>query len=362
MKTRFEFVSKQGVLGALLCGAVLSVGCGGSAVGDPPVGDDVGDDDVGPSDPDDNDDDVVTPRDASGTYALDSQFDVASGIPGDVGNVVNTILDMTDDPYDPATWVLDQIDNDTINTFRPVIEPVLYDLIQNQAPNLVLDLLEMADHLGDVTRQCGIVSELQVTGDIDAGYTAVHTITGFAFEIDGQRTDFYLAELGAEDVVINGVAIDYDADGARLAIGSHDIALPYGGMLALALEDVIIPLIDPNAYSLHDLLQNAIDCTEFGYQVADALGFGSPATYESACETGLAAASDYAMDQVLNIDEVAPVVFQVEGEAIAKDRDRDRMVDQLTRGKWNGLIDYAGSQAALSADDEVNVFTGQRMN
>lgn len=305
------------------------------------------------------------PRDASGSYELDSHFDLATGMPGTAGSVLNTILDMTDDPYDPATWLIEQIDNDILNNFKGVVAPLLYDLIQQQAPGFVGDLIEMGNHLGDIMRHYGLQSQLDVRAgdDVEGGdYVATHVVTGFAFEIDGVSTYYLMEELGASRPTVEGIGFAYDENTARAVIAQHDITVPYGAAIGLALEEVIIPLIDPSASDLHSLLAGAVDCQTFGQRVASELGFGSAATYTAVCQDGLNKASGFVMDQIYGIDQRAPVVLRVDGTAVAKDANRDGTVDSLTRGKWNGLIDYAGQAAELAGADDANTFAGKRMD
>ena len=49
------------------------------------------------------------PTDATGTFKMRSAFDLATNMPGKVGEVSNTIIAMTDDATDPANWILEQI-------------------------------------------------------------------------------------------------------------------------------------------------------------------------------------------------------------------------------------------------------------
>ena len=51
----------------------------------------------------------LPPLDSTGRYSVGSKFDIVSGLPGTAGDIINGFVEMTDDPYDPATFVLDLI-------------------------------------------------------------------------------------------------------------------------------------------------------------------------------------------------------------------------------------------------------------
>lgn len=339
---QFLRLTSTAALAALLG---LTGACAGDS--DEPTDDGAGGDDVG--NPDDDLGGDPTTFLLAGTYEVDSTFDLASGVPGRAGEALALIIDLTDDPYDPATWLLDRIDNDTLNQYRSALEPLLFELIQQQAPDLVQDLLALGNKMGDLTREFGTISELEIR-EAGSGYEASHQLTGFAFEIDGSPYVVTVAELGASSPAAESVALAYD-DRGILTVGDHAVRVPYGGFLALAVDQIVVPALDPFADDLEDLLARAVDCADVGFEIAYELGFGSPSTYEALCETGVTAGAAYLMGELRGIDENAPVTLNVAGTAVAVDRDRDTRVDELTRGTWQGAVDYAGTSAELAQDD-----------
>jgi hypothetical protein len=62
------------------------------------------------------------------------------------------------------------------------------------------------------------------------------------------------------------------------------------------------------------------------------------------------------MDKLTELDGID---LHIAGDARLQETNGDRMVDNLTQGKWSGSIDYLGEAAALAAD--ANVFTGARV-
>jgi len=85
---------------------------------------------------------------AVGSYELDSQFDLVSGIPGSTGDVVNTIIALTDGPNDPASYLLDQLGGtaeDIIDPLRPFVDVIMNQVILQSSPTLVTDLVAVGN-------------------------------------------------------------------------------------------------------------------------------------------------------------------------------------------------------------------------
>jgi hypothetical protein len=132
-------------------------------------------------------------------------------------------------------------------------------------------------------------------------------------------------------------------------------------MYVIALEQAIVPALDPNADDLGDYLNNRVDCTRIGQSIYDQIGGSVPLAnegfYESLCETALEAVAAVAIDKILDYDD-AGVVLRITGKARPRDTNNDKKVDTLQSGKWTGVIDYNGTPANLEADQ--NLFTATR--
>jgi hypothetical protein len=307
----------------------------------------------------------LPPLDPTGSYTMHSSFDMVSGLPGTVGDVVNGFIEMTDDPYDPATFVidlvLDKIDNSTIeglvNTARPVIDGIVNEAILNLAPDFVNNILEVGNKFGQVARNFGTVSTLKIekTGGVEGEeLVGTHTMTGMYFDIDGQRYTFSMAELGMQNLVAEQVTVRMEGE-TKVILGDHDFTLSYGSILMVALNQIIIPLIDPYASNLNELLSGLVNCNAVGVSISDYIGFGSPSLYEGACSIGLTAASGLIEDQIRDLDQ-AGMVLGVNGDAKPQDTNTDRKVDVLLGGKWFGDVTYAGNPANLGD----STFRGER--
>lgn len=311
---------------------------------------------------------VGSPFSLAGSYDIDSNFDVVSGMPGDLGNAINEIIAITDGPNAPATYLLDKLEDELGSTaanilgaLRPGIDATVADLIRQNAPNLVNDLINLGNDFGEAARKFGtdstfVITESSASGD--SGYVARHTMHGFHFRVNNQNFGFTNDELGEEDVEVANIGVSMTAD--KVTVQAHDMPIQYGGFLAMALENVLVPAIDPNATSLYELLDSRIDCNAVGAALNDAIGFGGASFYAGACRGAVAAAANAVIDQLLDIDEKAQVTLKITGTARMQETNGDRKVDSLTQGKWSGAIDYLGEQGNLEGD--VNTFTGTRVS
>ena len=305
------------------------------------------------------------PLSVVGSYNLSSKFDVASGLPGTLGDIVNTVIDFSDGPNDPATFILDIAEeelsspfDDLLSAARPGLDAVVNDMIKENAPDIVNDLLEMANDLGEVSRNFGTNSIIAIVSDPieGTGANGTHTMTGFHFTIDNQNYQFTNAELGVENVTVNGISVGMQ--NGLVNFSNHNMPIQYGGFLAMALEQVIIPAIDPNAANLEEFLLNRINCAAVGQAISDFIGIGSASLYEGVCIQGIAIGAELAISELIDIDDSAQVILQIAGQARVNDTTGDRKVDTMTQGKWAGAIEYLGESGALGTDS--NVFTGAR--
>jgi hypothetical protein len=312
-----------------------------------------GDDDGGPP----------KPLDASGTFAMRSTFDLATNMPGTAGTVINTIIAATDDTDDPTRWIVDQVLGQLADgTIKSALElgrdlavGALNKKLLDLAPDFVTTVVQVGDDFGELARHVGLNETLTLTRS-DAGYTAVHSVVGLHYKLGNQQGDFLFANYHVSNVVVSNVSVTMDATG-HLTIAAHDVPLAYGELLRLALDAAIIPLIDPSARSLNELVAHKVDCKAVGKTVADAIKFSSAAgTIEAACVGGLASAANYVYSKIGDIDGTA-LRFSLNGSARAVDKTADRKIDVIQTGTWAGTLAYGSTPAPLAPA----TFSGERM-
>ncbi len=298
-------------------------------------------------------DDAPKASDVSGTYRMQSQFDIATNMPGKIGEIGNQFIAATDDPDDPTNWMLDQIINNTSGTTKtflqnakPFVAGYLNDRLLDWAPDFFSTMVVLGNDFGEMTKHFGLVESLEISKSGES-YMSTHTVTGAHFKIDNQEADYMFADYGTENVSVAGVGVTLDATG-RLGIADHTVPLSYGKVLRIGLDAAIIPMLDSSATDLNSLFAAKIDCYLVGQYIAEAIGFGSASTYNGACAAGLNASANYLYSKIADIDSDA-LEFGLAGTARAVDSNNDGKADKLQTGTWAGELSYAGTPAPLAA-------------
>ena len=331
--------------------ALLSASLIGCAA-DAPTGD-TGDDTMDPGQTGGGDD--VPPNEVplspQGKYSITSNFDISTNMPGTVGTVMNAFIDATDGPDDPTRYIVDLLCNQLSGSAKSVctgasagLAGYLNDRLFEVAPSFVMEIKDVGNKFGQVAKNFGTLSTLDI--DIDAAGATTHTMTGVHFKIDTTELDFAFGDYGMQNTVATGITTSLDKL-ARLTITDHKMPISYGKLLRIALDEMIIPMIDPSATDLKSLLTNAVDCQAIGTYVYDYLDILSASTFQSACTAGLTAASGLIYNQIGNIDSSA-LEFGINGTAKGLDTNKDGKMDKIQTGKWGGTLSYAGSPSPLS--------------
>lgn len=300
--------------------------------------------------------------DAQGTYRIHSTFDVATNMPGDAGAFVNGLIEATDDPDDPMSWIVDQMLaqmqpgtlKDILVAAKPFVIGYLNDEVTQLAPDLVGTIVEIGQRMRDLTKELGVNEKLWVT-IADQTYVGRVTADGVRFKVDNSTIDVLFADHDIDDVVVDGVYVALENQ-TRMLIGEHTLPLPYGKIVRLGLDAAIIPAIDPTATSLADLLDNVVNCQSIGANITSQLSVGSSSFWAAACLAGLDAAAGAVYEQIMASD--TKLDLNLTGTARAIDTDGDYKLDKLSAGQWSGSMDFAGTPAALA---QPATFFGARM-
>lgn len=322
--------------------AVTATGCAADAPGED---DDGGDNGGGGGD------DAPVPLTPEGKFAVQSEFDLATNAPGTAGQVANYFIAATDDPDDPTKFLVDELIKalpdgtikNVISQSAPFVTGYLNDRLLEVAPTFVGKIIDVGDAFGQVTKQFGTVETLEVT----AQGAATKTVTGLHFKIDNVDMNFAFKDYGIAETRVEGLTVALDTTG-RITVSQHKVGMKYGQVLRLALDQAIIPLIDPSASNLSDILHSAVNCQAVGQYVYEAIDIGSPSTFESACNSGLTAAANALYTQLDRLDGSA-LEFDMSGTARGIDKNRDGKMDDITTGVWAGQLGYAGTPAPLGA-------------
>jgi hypothetical protein len=276
---------------------------------------------------------VMPPPFGVGTYALDSTFTLPTSLDGEP--LAHDLADVTDDPHDPATWLLDNMDDvvrSTFASYRPGLDDAVNYAIDRDG------LTSAAEEVATMTHTFGVHEELAVRVGADGALVGRLTVTGYFVVVDGTTyVDPFYGELPA----IDGIPVTVAS--GQIQIGGHDLT-GYGG----AVEVALVP-------DLFALLKSSFDCNAVGQIIDDTTGIGSDGFGSSACVD-----VEYTRGNMLNGERsqlAGSVSLHVEGSAQLVDADGDGRVDRLAQGVWTGSATVNGATQPLGAGQS---FTGQR--
>jgi hypothetical protein len=314
---------------------------------------------------------MTGPLNVIGTYQLESEFNLVNGIPGTAGDVVRTVIDLTDGPNDPSTWVLDKIAGtgsgakSALDAVRPTLDAVLNSLLAEASQLIVIDGVELdivgafkkfGNAFGDAANKFGVKSTFQIYAGPGSTLLGKHTITGVFFRVDTKKIEKTLGELDMDNIVIDKIPVTLASD-SKLVVGDEDIALSYGKLIVAALDNVVIPLLDPAASNLEELLTDIVPCDTIADKIEEKTGIGA-SFWESLCSTGLKAGSAIVEGELGRLGDAA-TAFRIHGEVRPVDNNSDRKVDLLVGGLWEGQLTLAGQPAVLAKP--MQTFSGTRM-
>lgn len=299
------------------------------------------------------------PTSPEGRFNVESTFDIATGMPGTAGAVVNSIIDATDSPDDPTRWIVEQLvkqlpDGSIKNAVQgsiPFVAGYLNDRLLEVAPDFVTTVRDLGNKFGQVARNFGTIETLE----INAAGQATKVVKGVQFTIDQIELQFMFADYAMTEISIPNLQVRLEETG-RLTIPEHKVPLSYGRLMRLALDEVVLPMVDPTVTNVGDLLKNVVNCQAVGQYVYEAVDIGSASTFQSACTAALTAGGGAIYSLINKVDDSA-LEFGINGLARGVDHNDDGKMDRIQTGAWTGNLSYAGSAAPLSR----GTFVGQRM-
>jgi hypothetical protein len=308
----------------------------------------------------------------AGTYHLESTLDVATALSGSAGSgsVGISLADleaMTDDPNDPAKWLLDQMVDHVgdleLNYYmlqlRPSLDGYLNDRLLAASPGLKDDLNALRTDLAAALQRFGLGSDLVITPPSDGSSATIgeqHTVRSVIFNLGTNRREVALSDMQVADVMAANIAGSLQMD-RTLGIGQHSVQLPWGKLLQAALERVIIPSHDAQANSLATYLQHEFSCSAVQDTMLMYLEVpGVPDYWNVTCQGTLSAAAG---SLLTNFQGGGNARFDLQGTAMLVDRDTNGTADLLDVGRWTGQVKIGGRTANLVSGPS-NAFLGSR--
>ncbi len=281
--------------------------------------------------------------DVTGTWNINSRFNLGEALPQNIRQIVDPILNLFLDPtgYLPELLVgfIEEQFNLDVEQIRTVVEGIVEDLLEaaiggNDTVESVLvgggDIAESIRNfnlIGSVVIEEGDVSD---SGLIE-GAELVYNRLGYRWRLNCDSDEDYDADPSCGDSFIelgnfgngsiefiegewNGAVLpnnDYAPASGRawfhqLSVDNHTVDLNYGAIILFMIENIALPLLfpaedgQPAVTSLGALLDRFVQCQE---------RFDSN-TLQNVCEAAIDAASDLARGQLADL-ELQPDNFTI---------------------------------------------------
>lgn len=279
---------------------------------------------------------------------LRSELRLAKSLDGPTAAILADVRAATDDPDDPARFLVDRLiaqladgRTKTIATdLAPFLAAYLDARLAETSPRLLPGMHAVSDALARFSQEIDPIEELRIvprnaTGSaVPQGGAGDHAA---ALAITGLRIgklDVPLALGGIAEPAVD-THVTYAAGALMLA--EHELSLPYSRLVRLALDRGIIPAVDPHAADLPTLLVDLVDCDHVGATMAEGIGVGPASLYADACVVALRAVAAEWYEHLDALDDMT-VDLVVSGDARALDLDRDGHLDAIANGIWMGSL------------------------
>ena len=337
---------------------------------------------------------LLLPMNPAGQYEVINHFNFTEAIPGQVGDVIQSLVRFFGDQNNEREIggiifdVIEQLAREMAGSIGGIVveligswvEDDLNNLINryidNDAPQWVRDFFTIGSDLISVVSNLEVISDMSFTkARSDGTFDGAQSWIGLAFywrygceqdaPDDCGRFAFTMDEI-AEGA--NGVQLVFGQFDGRVhsynrgIINEHNMDLQYGRLVLFVLNHIILPRFANGATSLSDALLNLANCPDFANRLTggqDELRLGginivSRSRIESWCSSAMMLTGSAAslILEGLEID----TRMTLQGELVFTEENDDLIVDRIEEGTWRGSIRTA-TEAAPPFDGD---FTGER--
>jgi len=302
-----------------------------------------------------------------GTYQLTNKFDVQTNFSGSkFAGVLNVLSQISDDPLDPGKYVvdrvLDAVDNKAVQAVAIVLKPALYKEVNNLlykiAPKLTATFKQLAKDLSTIARKFDVSSTLTSPAPQPGNLPMVadHELNKIAWTLGGTRVDVTFQQLNLQNPIAKNVPLTL-TNGTDLEIREHTFQLNYGAFLLVALDNLVIPRLEPGAKDIEDLLKAQVDCVKVGQTMNKTVGLGGEQLWVGACNIAVTAIATYLEFEIAGMDSTDSSLT-IKGQTKIYDPQKSGTFTLLTKGLWSGTLELQQCKAAVGGPD--NRFWGER--
>lgn len=306
---------------------------------------------------------TTVPLDPTGAYRVESRFELPNGPPPADLTGLDILADAVDDPFDPATWLLDAIESNLGAPFGGllavaraggVVDSEMNDILAADSPAFASRMYAANHRVREIASTLGLASELRVDDAAATRYRADHALSGWIYWLDGVRYLYSEDQLDLSLGVTEPVDVLIEKS-RKIALNRHAFEIPYGDALWFGIENVVVPSVDPYATTLSAMMTRSVDCDAVGASLADKIGTGGSTLYQMACTGALLSRAEAIRASL--IDTEATLI--ISGDADMIDNDDDRIVDELGDGSWTGLLVFPSDGVDLEGAGQE--FSGTRI-
>jgi hypothetical protein len=301
---------------------------------------------------------------ASGAYDMTNHFDFTGAIPGNLGKILDTAVQIF---YDPGAFVIEQVKNLVKQLLPSIIVDAVFSLFENQLAKVVTDWLlnssppwlqgffQIGQDVLQVVKNLemlGVLKIYKVSNDFFVKGEIDFTGVNLYWKLGCDKKDPNYATCGQIPLLANNLSSDPNfpldflagtftgsiSQQTHLSIDSGTIKLNYGKLILFVLTNVILKKITGET-TFVGAMQKLVNCAGIakgiGGSILGKLGL-SESTIKGVCDSTVSLL-------VLPIEQLLGGLaldskLSLNGQCLMHDEDDDLKVDTLTDGTWVGNI------------------------
>ena len=306
----------------------------------------------------------------AGLYDMEAVFDFTGAIPGEVGRIVDLVVNLF---YSPGDFAFDLIDlvidyyfgqaigtivDWVVGLFRDYLVEFMNDWLLNESPDWVQDFFTIGQDLTQIIgrmtllanlRIAKVMNEQTVNGQENWIGLALYWRLGCP---DEDEPD-YDPECGRWDISLDEIqntAFPLDLitgywtgninNFDHLSIEPHGIQLNYGRLILFVINEMLLPWINPDYHDLTDLILGVVDCDGMADGVVgdllDNLGIERDDVRDF-CVSSITTVVDPIILIVYGLG--ADSHLRLYGDATLVDETNNLVVDEIIDGSFTGHIE-----------------------
>lgn len=314
---------------------------------------------------------TVLPLQAAGPYDMINHFDFTGAIPGQLGQILDTAVQIF---YDPGTFLIEQIKN-LVKQFIPsIVVDVVFSLFEkqlskavtdwllNSSPSWLQDFFTMGQDVLQIVKKLEMLGVLKIykvgsdfffNGEID--FTGVNLY----WKLGCDKNDPNYADCGKLSLDMSQAVTDPNfpldllagklsgsiSQQTHMSIDSSSITLNYGKLILYVLTNVVLKKITGKT-TFVGAMQALINCAGIGSSLGGIIPGLNSSQVESFCNSTVSLLvlplenllGGLSLDSGLSLKGTCTMVDDADA-----DGNYDLKVDRLIDGVWVGNINVQGS-------------------